>query len=99
MAEAKLFETIRDAAPSISVGLLTADLLDLGAQLRLLESSGVRLVHFDVMDGRFCPAITVGAPVVKALLGPTGNLRSPTMRVGKTLLIGFNEEAFRRTLL
>lgn len=31
---------------------------------------------------------------VAAMLGPTGNLRAPMMRVGKTLLVGFNEEAF-----
>ena len=30
------------------------------------------------------------------LLGPTGNLRAPTARVGDTLLVGFNEEAYRR---
>ena len=47
----------------------------------------------------FKPGGKAEAPAVKALLGPTGNLRSPTMRVGKTLLVGFNEEAFRRTLL
>ena len=27
------------------------------------------------------------------LLGPSGNLRAPTLRKGKTLLIGFNDEA------
>jgi arsenate reductase-like glutaredoxin family protein len=32
------------------------------------------------------------------LLGPTGNLRAPTIRKGRTLLIGFNEEAYRDTL-
>jgi hypothetical protein len=34
---------------------------------------------------------------VKAMLGPTGNLRAPTLRVGKTLLVGFNEELFEST--
>lgn len=29
------------------------------------------------------------------LLGPTGNLRAPTMRLGKTLLVGFSEDAYR----
>ncbi len=29
------------------------------------------------------------------LLGPTGNLRAPTLRKGKTLLVGFNEETYR----
>ncbi len=32
--------------------------------------------------------------VVAALLGPTGNLRAPTMVAGSTLLVGFNEDAF-----
>ncbi|MCR9165203.1 MAG: ArsC family (seleno)protein [Nannocystaceae bacterium] len=31
-----------------------------------------------------------------AMLGPTGNLRAPTLRVGKTLLVGFNEELFTK---
>jgi arsenate reductase-like glutaredoxin family protein len=36
--------------------------------------------------------------VVAALLGPTGNLRAPTLRTGKTLLVGFNEEAWGEAL-
>ncbi len=32
------------------------------------------------------------------LLGPTGNLRAPTVRVGKTLLVGFNPEAYQQIL-
>ncbi len=30
------------------------------------------------------------------LLGPTGNLRAPTLRKGKTLLVGFSEEAYQQ---
>jgi hypothetical protein len=33
-----------------------------------------------------------------AILGPTGNLKAPTLRIGKTLLVGFNEEAYRQVL-
>jgi arsenate reductase-like glutaredoxin family protein len=33
--------------------------------------------------------------VVEAMLGPTGNLRAPTIRKGKTVLVGFNEELFQ----
>ena len=40
-----------------------------------------------------------GSDVVDAMLGPTGNLRAPTIRVGKTVLVGFNEEAFEAALL
>lgn len=32
------------------------------------------------------------------LLGPTGNLRAPTLRKGRTLLVGFGEEAYRQVL-
>jgi hypothetical protein len=31
-----------------------------------------------------------------AILGPTGNLKAPTLKIGDTLLVGFNEEAYRR---
>ena len=31
-----------------------------------------------------------------ALLGPTGNLKAPTLRVGSTLLVGFGEAAYRQ---
>jgi arsenate reductase-like glutaredoxin family protein len=29
------------------------------------------------------------------LLGPSGNLRAPTIRTGKTLYVGFNEDAYQ----
>jgi arsenate reductase-like glutaredoxin family protein len=32
------------------------------------------------------------------LLGPTGNLRAPTLRRGRTLLVGFSDEAYRQVL-
>jgi ribulose-phosphate 3-epimerase len=53
--------------PRLTVGLLTADLLNLGDELALLETAGVELAHIDVMDGVFCPMLTVGPPLIKAL--------------------------------
>jgi len=32
--------------------------------------------------------------LLAAMLGPTGNLRAPTLRKGKTLVVGFNEDAY-----
>lgn len=32
------------------------------------------------------------------LLGPTGNLKAPTLRKGRTLLVGFSEDAYRQVL-
>lgn len=32
------------------------------------------------------------------LLGPTGNLKAPTLRRGKTLLVGFSDAAYEQVL-
>jgi hypothetical protein len=32
------------------------------------------------------------------LLGPTGNLKAPALRLGRTLLVGFSEEAYKQVL-
>ena len=38
------------------------------------------------------------AELVRALIGPTGRLRAPTARVGRRLLVGFDEATYRATL-
>lgn len=65
-----LAERLASLAPTISVGILTADLMALGADLARLDGTGVEILHVDVMDGCFCPMLTVGPPVVKALRTP-----------------------------
>ncbi len=42
------------------------------------------------------PGGKAGKDLVEAMLGPTGNLRAPTIRKGKTVLVGFNEELFEK---
>lgn len=51
--------------PTLSVGVLTANLMALGREIALLENEGIRLLHFDVMDGCFCPMLTFGPPLIK----------------------------------
>lgn len=34
------------------------------------------------------------ADLAAAVLGPTGNLRAPSLRIGKTWLVGFSEQAY-----
>lgn len=67
MASSAVSEALKAMAPTISVGILTADLLNLGSEVKLLEETGVGLIHFDVMDGCFCPSMTVGPPFIKAI--------------------------------
>ncbi len=62
-----LLDQLRQASPLISVGVLTADLMSLGSELRLMEDAGVRVLHVDVMDGVFCPMMTVGPGFVRAM--------------------------------
>jgi hypothetical protein len=46
----------------------------------------------------FKPGGRADREVVDAMLGPTGNLRAPTIRRGKIVLVGFNEEVFDEKL-
>jgi ribulose-phosphate 3-epimerase len=52
-------------APRLSVGVLTADLTRLGTELEILRGQAV-WAHIDVMDGRFCPQLTVGPAFIAA---------------------------------
>lgn len=61
------FEQLRALGPTVSVGMLTADLGNLSHDIAVLEGTGVGVVHFDVMDGCFCPMTTIGPPIVKAV--------------------------------
>lgn len=65
-----LLDQLRRTSPLISVGMLTADLMSLGSELRLMEEAGVKLLHVDVMDGCFCPVMTVGPVLIKAMKTP-----------------------------
>ena len=62
-----VIEYLKSIRPSLSVGLMSADFLNLGQTLLTLEHANVKLLHIDVMDGNFCPMLTIGPPVIKQI--------------------------------
>ena len=62
---------------------------------RLIACKGKKVGDFDV-KGVSKKAIPEEA--VTAMLGPTGNMRSPTLVVGKLLLVGYNDDIFNEVL-
>lgn len=60
---------------------------------RLYASKGKKVVHVDLKKEK--PGKET---LLKLLLGPSGNLRAPTLRVGRTLLVGFDEATYSEVL-
>jgi ribulose-phosphate 3-epimerase len=67
MAAPKLLEHLRQIAPTLSVGAISANMMNIGADLDQVEAAGVQVLHFDVMDGVFCPLLTVGPGFIKGI--------------------------------
>jgi len=74
------------------------------ASRKLQRSDAAELLRYAsrliVARGRkvteFAGAENADDDAVDAMLGPTGNLRAPTIRTGATVLVGFNEEVYRK---
>jgi len=63
--------------------------------LELAKRASLVIVAKGKQVSEFRPAGKPGKSVVDAMLGPTGNLRAPTLRSGKTVVVGFNEDVFQ----
>lgn len=50
-------------APSV----LSADFSTLGKDIAVVASAGAEIIHLDVMDGKFVPNISFGAPVISSV--------------------------------
>jgi ribulose-phosphate 3-epimerase len=70
MPGTKAFDLLRESSPTLGVGILSADLMQLGSEVVLLEGLGIKVIHFDVMDGCFVPKMTAGPPLIKGIKTP-----------------------------
>src|SRR5262249_5053940 len=60
---------------------------------RVIVARGKKMVTFDMKKDA-----PDDVTLLAHLLGPSGNLRAPTVRLGKTLLVGFSDEAYQQML-
>jgi arsenate reductase-like glutaredoxin family protein len=65
----------------------------LGGVDEIYASKGKQVVHLDLKKDKADAATIRGL-----LLGPTGNLRAPTLRKGRTLIVGFDEATYGKLL-
>lgn len=54
---------------------------------------GAKIVEFDMKNDPPQEGI-----LLTHMLGPTGNLRAPSIRVGKTVVVGFNHHVYGEIL-
>ena len=71
----------------------------LGADDALALAQAVNVIHS--MRGTRVTTLNLRTDSVndellkKLMVGPTGNLRAPVLRKGKTLVVGFNEQVYQ----
>lgn len=57
----------------------------------IYAAKGRQVVHLDLRKDKPDETTLTGL-----LLGPTGNLRAPTLRQGRTLIVGFDEATYKQ---
>jgi len=74
------------------IALKEREAFDLISQVdEVYATKGKKVIHLDLRKERPDKATLKGI-----LLGPTGNLRAPTLRIGRRLVVGFDHETYQK---
>jgi arsenate reductase-like glutaredoxin family protein len=77
-----------------TVPLVDQDALELIAKVNdLYVTRGVKVIHFDLLHER-----PDNASLLELLIGRSGKLRAPAIKVGKTLIVGFDQATYEKVL-
>lgn len=60
---------------------------------KLVAMKGKKVIEFDLKNDR-----PDDDALLKEMIGPSGNLRAPTLKVGKVMLVGFHDETYKQYL-
>lgn len=88
--DAKKVQVGEEIPASRKLGASDAEEIAKGSS-KVYVAKGKKLEVFDMKKA-------TASEVAEKMLGPTGNLRAPTLRVGKTTIVGFSEDAFDSVL-
>lgn len=79
----EIISRLRQAAPAILPSLLLCDFGNMERELALLETAGIKALHFDVMDGDFAPNFTYGMPLLSSLRDRTDMIFDAHLMISK----------------
>jgi len=63
----------------------------------VLVAKGKKVLEFRIKAGELQGGAET-EDLVKAIVGPSGNLRAPAIRSGKTLIVGFHPDVYEERL-
>jgi len=78
----------------IAPSILAADFARLGEEVETVIEAGADVIHFDVMDSHYVPNLTIGPPVLEALIN-----RLPSLSVDVHLMVQHESDTLVRNFI
>ncbi len=86
--------SIKEQVDARKTPLVDADALELVRQVsQIYVTRGTKVVHLDLKRDQ-----PDDAAILALLIGPSGKLRAPTLKLGKTLVVGFDQTTYEQVV-